>query len=300
MQPAKSLLLLSLATLAVPAFGQAMGPARPGTINYVEGHASLDGRSVSEKAIGDLAMNTGQTLATSDGHVEVLLTPGVFLRLDHDTTVRMVSPNLTQTEVAVERGRASLEVDALYPQNDLLIDNGTDQTKIVKNGLYEFDADRHQLKVFDGKAAVSPGENGAWVNVRGGHELALSGEPAKEQGFNKDASKDELYQWSSLRANYVGQANANLLQQEYAGYPGVAPGWTWDEGFYGYTWLPYDGYLYSPFGFGFYSPAFFYGGGFYRGGYGARGGYGGGFGGRGGFSGGGGGFHGGGGGGGHR
>ncbi len=277
----KAALLLSLATLFAPAFAQGTNPARPGTVNYVEGHAALDGRAVSQNAIGNIAMNTNQTLSTADGRVEVLLTPGVFLRLDHDSTLRMVSPDLTHTEVALDRGRADLEVDALYKQNDLRVDEGTTQTKILKNGLYEFDGAARELKVFDGKAAVSPAENAPrWTEVKGGHELALTGDLTKPRDFNKDAAEDDLYNWSSLRADYLGRANASLLAAGYAGAPGIYPGWAWDPGFFGYTWLPADGFLYSPFGFGFYSPVVFYGGGFgYRGFYGGgfRGGYGGGF-----------------------
>jgi uncharacterized membrane protein YgcG len=284
-----------------------MNPARPGTLNYIEGRAALDGSPVSQNSIGSLAMSPGQTLATSDGRVEVLLTPGVFLRLDHESTVKMVSPDLTHTEVELERGRADLEVDALYKQNNLLVDEGSTQTAVLKNGLYEFDASPSQLKVFDGKAAVSASEDSRkWVDVKGGHELALTaaaGSKAnKEQSFDKARSQDDLYNWSSLRADYLGQANARILAQGYAGEPGYGPGWAWDPAFYGYTWLPDDGFLYSPFGFGFYSPAFFYWGGVYRGGYGGfagRRGFGGGFAARttaGGGFGGGGGFHGGGGG----
>jgi hypothetical protein len=298
--------MLSLATLFTPAFGQGMNPARPGTLNYVEGHVALDGRAVLPNSIGRIAMNAGQSISTSDGRVEVLLTPGVFLRLDHDSTVKMITPNLTQTEVEVDRGRVELEVDALFKQNDLLIDRGTTQTKVLEHGLYEFDASAGELKVFDGKAAVSPAENATkWIDVKGGHEVALNGDLMKPKGFDKTGSEDELYNWSSLRADYLGQADQSLLGEEYAGAPGINPGWAWDPDFYGYTWLPADGFLYSPFGYGFYSPGFFYGGGFGYGGYyrggGFRGGYGGGgYGGRsvGGF-GGGGGFHGGGGGG-HR
>ena len=298
----KVLTILSLATLFSTAlYAQDTNLARPGTVNYVEGHAALDGHALPARSMNTIAMDTGQTLSTSDGRVEVLLTPGVFLRVDHDSTIRMVSPTLTQTEIAVDRGRADLEVDALYPQNDLLLDTGTDQTKILKNGLYEFDRTANQLKVFEGKAAVSPNQDAKkWIDVKGGHELALTGTPAKSQSFDKDHSEDDLYRFSSLRATYLGQANASLLAENYAG----APGWAWDSAFDGYTWLPYGGYPYSPFGFGFYSPGFFYGGGFggyYRRGFGGgydgfRGGYGGGI--HGGF-GGGGGFHGGGGGG-HR
>jgi hypothetical protein len=291
----KAALILSLATMFTPAFAQGTGPAapgnaRPGTINYVEGNAALDGRAVTPSMTGYAAINPGQTLSTADGRAEILLTPGVFLRVGHNATVKMISPDLTRTEVEIDRGRADLEVDALYPQNDLLIDQGTAQTKMLKTGLYEFDATARDLKVFEGKAAVSPAQNAnKWIDVKGGHELALTAEATKPHGFDKDHTEagDDLYNWSSLRASYLGQANASLLSQEYAGAPGLYPGWAWDPYAFDYTWLPADGFLYSPFGFGFYSPAFFYGGGFgfyggFRGGFGGfHGGYGGGFGGRG-------------------
>jgi hypothetical protein len=32
------------------------------------------------------------------------------------------------------------------------------------------------------------------------------------------------------------------------------PGWYWDPWFSGFTFLPGDGFFYSPFGWGFYSP----------------------------------------------
>ncbi len=260
--------------------------AQPGTINYVEGHAALDGRAVTPRTNRDggalPVMTTGQTLSTADGRAEVLLTPGVFLRIDHDTTVKMISPNLTKTEVEIDRGRADLEVDALYKQNDLLVDEGTTQTKVLENGLYEFDSASvagGSVRVFDGKVAVSSGPEAKWIDVRGSHELALGGIAGKPLHFDRIAAEDDLYSWSSLRASYLGRANANLLGAEYAGAPGLYPGWAWDPYVAGYTWLPYDGFLYSPFGFGFYSPAFFYGGlgyyggGFYRGGYGYGGGF---------------------------
>ena len=72
-----------------------------------------------------------------------------------------------------------------------------------------------------------------------------------------------------------------LLAEQYAAYPGFYPGWYWAGGPFGYTWLPGDGLLWSPFGYGFYSPYYIRGGGFiYGGGYGRgfyRGGYAGGY-----------------------
>jgi hypothetical protein len=268
-------MLLSLATsLFVPAiFAQSTNTARPGTINYIEGQATLNGQTLTDKSQAELA--PGQTLATMNGKVEMLLTPGVFLRLGDNSAVTMVSPDLTKTEVQLDRGTAEVEVDQLYKQNDLLVDQGPAQTKLLKNGLYEFDANTNTMRVFDGEAAVSPSQTAnKWVTVKDHHELALNGETAKSKDFNAEqaANQDPLYSWSKLRADYLGQANLKLAEQ-YAGAPGFYPGWFWDPGLYAYTWLPGDGLFWSPFGYGFHSPLYLYGGGLIYPGFGFRGGY---------------------------
>jgi FecR protein len=277
----RAMLLLSLATsLFVPAFAQNPGAsntntARPGTINYVEGQVSLNGQTLTSQSVGSAELAPGQTVTTQNGKAEVLLTPGVFLRLGDNSAVTMVSPDLTKTEVQVDRGRAEVEVDLLYKQNNLLIDQGPAQTKLLKNGLYAFDATANTMRVFDGEAAVSPSQNAArWITVKNHHQLALNGDRAKPQDFNAEvaANNDPLYNWSKLRADYLGQANLNLAES-YAGDPGFYPGWFWDSALYGYTWLPYDGLFWSPFGYGFYSPWYLYGGGFIYPGYGFRGGF---------------------------
>jgi hypothetical protein len=312
--------MLSLATLSATAFGQTANQARPGTLNYIEGQASIEGRPITPNSVGNTELQAGQYLSTANGKAEILLTPGVFLRLGDNSTVQMVSPNLTKTEVRIEQGRANVEVDQLYKQNIILIDLKKGQTQLLQNGLYTFDAGSSTVRVFDGKAAVYPGAdllaNIKPIDVKGDRELVFNGEPLKPQHFNKDqASADPLYKWSSLRSEYLGEANIGLAEQ-YAGVTGFNPGWYWAGGPYGYTWLPGDGLFWNPYGFGFYSPYYLYGGGFiygrygrgiypYRGWVGDRGGHaiggnfrGGGFhSGSEGFHGGGGGFHGGGGGG---
>lgn len=279
----RALTTLSLATtLFVPAFAEGTNPARPGTINYIEGQATLNGQPIAANSRAELAQ--GQTIATANGKVEVLLTPGVFLRLGENSSLTMVSPDLNKTEVQLNTGRAEVEVDQIYKQNDLLVDEASAQTKLLDHGLYAFDANTRTLRVFDGKAAVSPSQDATkWTTVKGGHQLALDGSTAKTTDFDRKeiATADPLYNWGKLRAEYLGQANQTLAQQ-YAGRQGFYPGWFWDPALYSYTWLPGDGLFWSPFGYGFYSPYYVYGGGFiypgyarsgfYRGGYGVRGG----------------------------
>ena len=117
----KVLTMLSLATsLVVPAaLADTTNTARPGTLNYVEGQATLNGQPLAAKSSG-VELAQGQTLETRNGKVEVLLTPGVFLRVGDNSAVTMVSPGLEQTEVQVDRGTAEIEVDQLFKQNHLL------------------------------------------------------------------------------------------------------------------------------------------------------------------------------------
>jgi hypothetical protein len=264
--------MLFLATLSATAFGQKANPASPGTLNYIEGQASIEGRPLSSQSVGNTTLEAGQVLATANGKAEILLTPGIFLRLGDNSTVQMVSPTLTHTEVKLEQGRANVEVDQIYSQNTVLIDLKNGQTQLLKNGLYAFDATNSTVRVVDGKAAVYPGANldakVKPIDVKGSHQLALNGEPLKPQHFNKDETKaDPLYKWSSLRSQYLGEANLDLAE-EYAGYSSFYPGWYWAGGPFGYTWLPGDGLFWNPFGYGFYSPYYIRGGGFIYGGYG--------------------------------
>src|SRR3979490_864437 len=115
-------LMLPLVTLCATAFGQSTNAALPGTLNYVEGQASIEGRSLSPQSVGSTPMQAGQVLATANGKAEILLTPGIFLRLGDDSTVQMVSTDLTHTEVRLDQGRANVEVDQIYSQNTILVD----------------------------------------------------------------------------------------------------------------------------------------------------------------------------------
>jgi hypothetical protein len=270
--PRLKILSLILATLSAFSYGQNASPAGPGTVNYIEGQATLNGDPLSFKSVGKVKLEKGQSISTANGKAEVLLTPGVFLRVGTNSTVTMVSPDLTRTEVKLEQGRADVEVDQLYKENLMLVDLPNGQAHLTKKGLYGFDANSSTLRVFDGEAQVFPGPdldtNIKPIKVKGGREFALNGEPAKPQHFDKDRAKDDLYNWSSLRSQYLGEANLSLAQA-YADSPNFNPGWYWAGGPFGYTWLPGNGLFWNPFGYGFYSPYYIGGGGFLYGRYGS-------------------------------
>jgi hypothetical protein len=260
--------LLAVPALAVPPRINAdRGPAQPGTINYVEGQATLDGQSLNQNSVGT-ALQPGQSVMTTNGRVEILLTPGVFLRLNNGATVRMDSPSLANTAVTLDRGRAMIEAGEILPANNIMLNEDGVSVRIAKKGLYDFDATAGTVRVFDGQADVTPA-GGKIIEVKAGHQLALlNQEKLKTHGFDKTAAEDDFYRWSSLRSSYLAEANVSAARMYYAGGPGwYGPGWYWDPWFTAYTWIPGDGIFWSPFGWGFYSPFFvwyapFYGYGF--------------------------------------
>jgi hypothetical protein len=263
--------LIGLAMFGATAF--AAPPAQPGTVNYVEGAASLDGQTLNNKDVGNATLEAGQELKTSAGKAEILLTPGVFLRVDDNSALKMVSPDLTLTQVELEKGRAAVEVDEIHDQNNLqVIDHGV-TTRLNKTGYYEFDANRPEAMVFKGMAKAEVGD-GKWSEIKSHHELALTGEPdgqplAKEKPADFDThATDELYNWNNLRSQYLAEAN-NQMAGEYYG-AGYGPGWFWDPYAFGYTYMSFEPFA-SPFGWGFYP--FGWGGfpgGYYGGWYGGR------------------------------
>jgi hypothetical protein len=268
--PRLKAILLSLATMCAPvALAQTANPAVPGTVNYIEGSASIDGRLLNQQAVGYAQLQPGQVLQTANGKAELLLTPGVFLRVGDNSAVRMISPNLLNTQIELEHGRADIEVDEIHPRNDIQVAQGGTNTRLLKDGLYAFDADKGTVRVFKGEAELlePTGAGQKALKIKGDHQVGLAGNEAVQSvSFDRDQAQDALYNWSSLRSQYLAEANINLAS-EYAGYGGLAPGWYWDAGFWGYTWLPGDGLLWSPFGWGFYSPRYiFYGGPVFRGG----------------------------------
>ena len=240
------------ALLCAPAWG--VGSPQPGAVNYVEGQVSIGGQSLSHSSVGSAVLEQGQTLTTGNGKAEILLTPGVFFRIDDQSAATMVSPGLANTEVRLLKGRAMIEVDEIHKENNLRVDEGRASTRLLKKGLYDFNADVGSIKVFDGQATLQ--DDDRQVKVKGGREVRLSDASSlKPRKFDKDSARDTFYNWSKLRSDYLAEANADAARYYYRG--GLAwpsAGWYWDPWYSAYTFVPGSGLLYSPFGWTYYSP----------------------------------------------
>ena len=263
--------ILAMAVAAALPLMAAPRIARPGTVNYSEGNVALDGRTVAARDLGNLEVAPGQTLQTADGRAEILLTPGVFVRLSQQSALRMDSASLTDTRVNLIKGEAMVEVDQIAAENNIQVTDAGAVARLEKKGIYDFNATQPEIAVYDGKAEVQFEDR--TIEIGKGKRLDLTGTAVKPAKFDRKEA-GALYNWSKLRSGYLADVNASTAQTVVGnGLGWYGTGWYWNPWFDSWAFLPGAGYLYSPFGYGFYSPGFVYAYGpvFYRGYRGPRG-----------------------------
>jgi len=212
----KSVALLTFVGAAtLPLSAQVVRGALPGTVNYVEGQVSINGNPLNSKQDGSIQVQPNQNLMTANGHAEMLLSPGIFVRSGNNSDIRLVSNGLANPAIEVVRGEAMVEVDqkAVDAQIDILEHGAT--ASILKDGLYRFDSNQNSIEVIDGKLRVT--EDGKTKELGKGREVVANGAPLKTVGFDRKA-EDDLFRWSSVRSAYLAEANMSTARTIYMGY----------------------------------------------------------------------------------
>lgn len=228
--------------------------ARAGVVHYVEGRVLINGQELQRKFSQFPELALGDVLKTEAGRAEVLLTPGAFLRVAENSSVRMISRELSDTRFEVLSGSAMVECDQLLKDNALSLVQGDNVIRIGKEGLYRLDADPPQFRVYEGKAVIQ--SSTGQVTLGRGKEASLEGVVTASKFDPKQT--DSFYSWNNLRSGFIASANVSAAQSiRSSGGGWGAGGWAFDPWFNLYTFVPGNGLglLYSPFGYGFWSPA---------------------------------------------
>lgn len=247
------LALFSAVTLPA-AFAQNVISAKSGLIHMVEGQAYIGDKALEPKkgTFDDLKVN--QVLRTEDGRVEVLLTPGAFLRLAEASSVKMVSNKLSETKVDVLTGSVILECAELLDGNSIALTYRDRSIAIRKPGLFRIDADQNMLRVYEGEVIVTTADG--TQTVKKGQLTDLGATVLATSKFNAKIG-DDFYRWAQRRASYISMANvsaAKTMKDSGSSYRSGFSNWYYNP-FYGlYTFVPSSGRIYSPFGFYYWSP----------------------------------------------
>src|SRR6202040_3961893 len=183
---ASTLAKLAAFVAVLPPIGaQSVISTHSGVIHYFEGAVYLGDQSLQSHLGRFPTVPQGAELRTAEGRAEVLLTPGVFLRMGDRSAIRMVANDLVDTQVELEAG--SVIVDSGEPNLNtsvtLIYKNW--RVHVLQKGVYRIDVDPPRLWVRQGQAEVLSGVHEQPVSVEQGMSLAFAGvlvpEQAREQ-----------------------------------------------------------------------------------------------------------------------
>lgn len=194
--------LLCAAATSVSA--QYVVSARAGTIHFTTGQVFVDDRPVDRKSTAFPTLKDGQLLRTKNGRAEILLGPGVFLRLGPHAAIRMVNGRLEDTQVEIQQGAALVEVIDIANGGSLHVNLGNARTAFRGIGLHRFDADSGDLYVYGGHAEVSVATH--LFDLSRGRVVHLRDSPV-ESRFNPRA-KDDLFAWAARRSFHLFISNS--------------------------------------------------------------------------------------------
>ena len=198
--------LAVVTVLALPAVGQSVISTRSGIVHIFEGTVYLGDHPLESHPGKFSSVPQGGELRTAEGRAEVLLTPGVFVRIGGRSAIRMVDNELSHTRVELLAGSAI--VDSAEPIS------GTSVTLVYRNwrvrfpaaGVYRIDSDPPRLWVLQGKAEVSADTHEEALSVGQGMNVAFAPVLVPERTIGQP--RDALSLWVEGREQSISADNA--------------------------------------------------------------------------------------------
>ena len=202
--------IAALASGISTARAQSVISARSGLVDLVEGDVFLQDKRIDARFGNFPEVKEKAVLRTAEGRVEILLNPGVFLRLGENSSLRMITNRLIDTRVELLGGSAVVEAAEIGKDMGVTIVCKDGAVILRKAGIYRFDFSPACLRVRFGDALVQI--NGQSIEVGAGKMIAFEGEQAALVAkFDKEEA-DALDRWSRRRGEYVAMANVSAAK----------------------------------------------------------------------------------------
>jgi hypothetical protein len=200
-------------SMAVPGF-----ESHGGFVNFVSGSGRCRcAAQAPEKS--KQALTNGDTIELDDGHAELVLIPGYYLRLSDHTTAQLLDLSSDNLKIEITKGSAIIEipVEENFPLperiqelkdrffNIVTVITPAGEYAIFKAGGYRFDVTSNResrVRILKGEVAV-----GGHV-LKDGSASVVGGAVSLDSGHkNVDDAFDK---WSRERAGVLVQANKSL------------------------------------------------------------------------------------------
>jgi hypothetical protein len=191
-------------------------------------------------------LEAGGALQTGQGMAEVLLSPGIFVRLGARSDFTLETSGTSAIKCKLAKGEALVEVVEASPA--LTIQQNGVSARLRRPGLYEFNEKRALIAVYVGESLLNKdgrqlvANTGTGVGARGFRVFRTSPDPGSA-----------LFSWSRSRAEQL--SNESRVSGPVAAQSN-GPQWHWDRWSASYTFLSASGFVTGPFGWPYFSPGF--------------------------------------------
>lgn len=241
--------------------------AKAGGVNYVSGNVTVKrADSDRQESLTDKDnLENGDVVTTGmGGRVEVLLSPGSYLRVGENSEFQLADTSLDNIRIKLSRGSAIIEaIDTDNAQLAIRVDTPQTAAQVVKAGIYRINvtpAGATEVLVRKGRALVGTPA----ATVKSGKMVVVNGGTMQVAKLDKKMM-DSLELWSRDRAEYLASINRQLqprtlmasiidysADNNYSSYREIRRGtWVYDHLRGCYVFVPGNGYASSPYGYGY-------------------------------------------------
>jgi hypothetical protein len=200
----RTLAVVTLLTL--PAVGQSVISTRSGIVHFFEGAVYLGDQPLESHPGRFSSVPQGGELRTAEGRAEVLLTPGVFVRIGEKSAIRMIANELSNTRVELLAGSAVVDSAEPNPGTSVRLICMNWSVRFLEQGVYRIDSNPPRLWVLQGKAEVSADSNTGALSVGQGRYVPFAPVLVPERSL--DPPRDALSTWAEGRQQSISADNA--------------------------------------------------------------------------------------------
>ena len=191
------------------ASGSAVVSTHSGVVYFFTGAVFIGDQRLEQKFGRFPDIGQGHELRTETGRAEVLLTPGVVLRLAENSSIRMLSTKLSDTQLELVSGSAIIEANDPAKDASVAVTYKKWQMRVPKTGVYRVDSDPAHVQSYKGDVEVLAEGQKEPVIVKEGESLPLAEVLLTESNGANDAS---FTTWAMNRSQAVAADNATASE----------------------------------------------------------------------------------------
>jgi len=191
--------------LILPADAQLVISTHSGIVHFFEGTVYVDDQPLESHPGKFSGVPKGGELRTAEGCAEVLLTPGVFVRIGKRSTIRMVDNELSHTRVELVAGSAVVDSEKPNSGTSVTLTYRNWSVRFLDQGVYRIDSDPPRLWVLEGNAEVSS-DNHEMVSVGQGMDVPFAQVLVPQRSIGPPS--DALSSWAEGRRESISADNA--------------------------------------------------------------------------------------------